>query len=118
TGAVTREEWISSRYLAKVAALSELPRAQVTAKGGGAARSRAPRSRQSAALPARRRATTWGASRASCSMAVFVASESFLSGIIVPGLGRREGRWSARRRNRRHRLDNRTRCTRPPRPFR
>src|SRR5688500_14082360 len=40
TEAVTRPEWISRRYLTKVAALSELPRAQVTAKGGGEARRR------------------------------------------------------------------------------
>src|SRR6185436_19438697 len=66
-----------------VAALSELPRAQVTAKGGGDARRRLPSSRHRGALLSMRRATTCGASRASRSMAVMVEAVSFLSGIVV-----------------------------------
>src|SRR3712207_2365263 len=67
----------------KVAALSEVPRAQVTGKSGGAARRRAPSSRHSGALLSSRRATTCGASRASRSIAVMAAEDPFWSGIIV-----------------------------------
>src|SRR5215217_2655429 len=70
----------------KVAALSELPRAQVTAKGGCEARRRAPSSRHRGALRSTRRATTSGASRASRSIAVMPGefwAGAFWSGIII-----------------------------------
>src|SRR3972149_7330626 len=65
TDATTTLRRISRRYLAYVAALSELPRAHVTAKRGGVLRRRAPRSRQEALFASISRATTSGASSAS-----------------------------------------------------
>ena len=57
-----------------MAALSELPRAQVTAKRGGEAFSRRTRSRQMAELAEIRRATTSGASAVSRAMRLDISS--------------------------------------------
>src|SRR6185312_8298407 len=81
--AVTRPRRVSKRYLANVAAWSELPRAQVTMKSGGRARSRAANASTIPAFAASWRWTASAASPASANILVDSLECEVIAGFIA-----------------------------------